>query len=128
MQKRVMQRNELSWAVAGWIVGLLLLAGVLGTANAQFYGGTYTGNKKDKPIDVSSYPANIQQGYEIFKHTCSECHTLDRALRLTGTPYTAKRWVYVMQAKPAADFNNTQAKQIIEFLDYYHAHPPKDNW
>ncbi|MFP5211579.1 MAG: hypothetical protein ACLGRW_20035 [Acidobacteriota bacterium] len=124
-----MQPKRFSWMIAVRLAGLLLVAGMLGTAaQAQFYGGTYTGNKKDAPIDVSTYPANIQRAYKSFKYTCSECHTLDRALRETDTPATAKHWVYLMQAKPAADFNDREAERIIEFLNYYHAHPPKDNW
>ncbi len=122
-----MQNRGFSWAIAGRMAGLLFVAGFLGTAYAQ-YGGAYTGNQKDKPIDVSSYPANVQKDYKVFKYSCSECHTLDRALRTTQTPDTAKHWVHVMQANPAADFNDRQAKQIIEFIDYYQSHLPKDEW
>ena len=123
-----MQPKSFSWIPAGRMAGLLFVAALFfGTAYAQ-YGGTWTGNQKDKPIDVSSYPANIQQGYKTFRHTCSQCHPLARALRYTQTPTTAEHWVSVMQAKPAADFNDRQAKQIIEFINYYNAHPPKDSW
>ncbi|MHB8390833.1 MAG: c-type cytochrome [Acidobacteriaceae bacterium] len=122
-----MQHKKFSWNMAGRMAGLLLVAGLLGTAHAQ-YGGFFTGNKRDKPIDVSSYPANIQQGYKAFKYTCSECHTLDRALRTTQTPATAEHWVHVMQAKPAADFDDRQAEQIIDFINYYQSHLPKDKW
>ena len=128
MKGNNMQPNRFSWATAGRITGLLLMACFFGTAYASQYGGTLTGNQKDKPIDVSSYPMHIQQGYKTFKHTCSECHPLARALRYTNTPATAKHWVAVMQGKPAADFNDRQAKQIIEFINYYNAHLPKDSW
>ena len=122
-----MQHKKFSWNMAGRMAGLLLVAGLLGTAHAQ-YGGFFTGNKRDKPIDVSSYPANVQQGYKVFKYTCSECHTLDRSLRTTQTPATAKYWVKLMQAKPAADFDDRQAEQIIDFINYYQSHLPKDKW
>ena len=122
-----MQHNNFSWNMAGRMAGLLLVVGLLGTALAQ-YGGFFTGNKKDKPIDVSSYPADVQQGYKAFKYTCSECHTLDRSLRTTQTPAAAEHWVHVMQAMPAADFNDRQAKQIIDFINYYQSHLPKDKW
>lgn len=122
-----MRHREFLWKMAGRMAGLLFVAGLLGTAHAQ-YGGFFTGNKKDKPIDVSSYPANVQQGYKAFKYTCSECHTLDRALRTTQTPSTAEHWVHVMQAKPAADFGDRQAREIIDFINYYQSHLPKDKW
>ena len=122
-----MQHKEVSWNMAGRMAGLLLVVGLLGTAHAQ-YGGFFNGNKKDKPIDVSSYPANIQQGYKTFKYTCSECHTLDRSLRVTQTPAMAKYWVQLMQAKPAADFNDRQATEIIDFINYYQSHLPKGKW
>ena len=123
-----MQHKRFSRITAGRLAGFFLVAALVGTAHAQYYGGTYTGNKKDAPIDVSSYPANIQRAYKTFKSTCSECHTLNRSFGETDTPDTAKHWVNLMQDKPAADFNDRQAEQIIEFLNYYHAHPPKDSW
>ena len=123
-----MQPKGFSRMIAGRIAGLFLVAVLAGTAHAQFYGGTYTGNKKDKPIDVSSYPANVQQEYKVFKYACSECHTLDRSLRFTQTPATARHWVELMQAKPAADFNDKQATEIIDFINYYQSHLPKDKW
>ncbi|MHB8303664.1 MAG: hypothetical protein ACYDC6_12620 [Acidobacteriaceae bacterium] len=119
-----MQRKEFSWNMAGRMAGLLLVFGLLGTAHAQF-GGFFNGNKKDKPIDVSSYPANVQQGYKVFKYTCTECHTQARGLRVTQTPAMASYWVQQMQAMPAADFNDRQAKEIIDFIDYYQSHLPK---
>ena len=122
-----MQHRELLRSMAKRVAGLLLLIGLVGTAHAQF-GGFFNGNKRDKPIDVSSYPANVQQGYKVFKYACSECHTLDRSLRFTQTPATARHWVELMQAKPAADFNDRQAKQIIDFINYYQSHLPKDKW
>ncbi len=122
-----MQHREFLRSMAKRVAGLLLLISLVGTAHAQF-GGFFNGNKKDKPIDVSSYPANVQQGYKVFKYACSECHTLDRSLRTTQTPATAKYWVKLMQAKPAADFDDRQAEQIIDFINYYQSHLPKDKW
>ena len=121
-----MQSKGSFWNTAGRMVGLLLLVfGLLGTAHAQF-GGFFKGNVKDKPIDVSSYPPNVQQEYKVFKNTCSECHTLDRGLRTTQTPIMSEYWVLQMQSMPASDFNDRQAKEIIDFINYYQAHPPKE--
>lgn len=120
-----MQSKGFSWSMAGRMVGLLLLVvGLLGTMQAQF-GGFFNGNKKDKPIDVSSYPANTQQEYKVFKYKCSECHTTARALGRTQTPDLAKFWVLQMQAMPAADITDKQAAQIISFINYYQSHAPK---
>lgn len=119
-----MQRKEFLWNIAGCMAGLLLLVGSFGTAHAQF-GGFFNGNKRDTPINVSSYPANVQQEYKAFQHTCSECHTLDRGLRVTQTPAMAKYWVLQMQAMPAADFNGKQATGIIDFINYHQSHLPQ---
>ncbi len=121
-----MQSKGLLRGTAGRMVGLLLVVGLFGTAHAQF-GGFFNGNKRDKPIDVSSYPANIQQGYRVFKNKCLECHTLNRGLRVTQTSAMAKYWVLQMQAMPAADFNDRQAMEIVDFIDYYQSHLPNGN-
>ncbi len=123
-----MQPKRLSWTFLGQMAGLLFVVSLLSTAHAQYYGGAYDGNQKDAPINVSSYPADIQHAYKTFRYTCSECHTLARAFDETSTPATAKHWVEVMQAKPAADFSDKQAQEIIKFLNYYHAHPPEAAW
>ena len=120
-----MQHREFLRSMAKRVAGLLLLISLVGTAHAQF-GGFFNGNKKDKPIDVSSYPANIQQGYKVFKYACSECHTMARGLRTTQTPAMASYWVLQMQALPAADFNDKQVTEIIDFINYYQSHLPKE--
>lgn len=120
-----MQNKGVSWSVLGRMaVLLMLIAGLLGTVQAQF-GGFFTGNKKDTPINVTAYPANVQQEYKVFKYKCSECHTTDRALRRTQTPELAKFWVEQMQAMPAADITDKQATEIIDFINYYQARVPK---
>lgn len=115
-----MQRKELF----GTMAGLLLAVGLLGTAHAQF-GAYFNGNKKDKPIDVSSYPANIQREYRVFKNKCSECHTTAKALQRVQTPDLAKLWVLKMQAMPAADITDKQATEIIDFINYNQSRAPK---
>jgi mono/diheme cytochrome c family protein len=125
MRRKIMQSKGFSWRMAGRMVGLLLLlAGLLGTVQAQF-GGFFNGNKKDKPINVVAYPANVQKEYKVFEYKCSECHTTARALRRTQTPDLAKFWVLQMQAMPAADITDKQATEIIDFINYYQARAPK---
>ena len=120
-----MQRREFLRSITKRVAGPLLLIGLVGTAHAQF-GGFFNENKKDKPIDVSSYPANVQREYKVFKYACSECHTMARGLRTTQTPAMASYWVLQMQALPAADFNDKQVTEIIDFINYYQSHLPKE--
>lgn len=76
-----------------------------------------------KPLDVSRYPAEIQQDYKVFSTSCSKCHTLVRGLRETKTPAKATFWVHKMQAMPAAHISDRQAGEIIRFINYYQTHP-----
>jgi cytochrome c-type protein NapC len=92
-----------------WLVGT-------GAAQAQF------AQKRDTiKIDPSGFPADIKKGYRLFGMKCAECHGLDTSLQPT---MSASQWpveVKRMQAMPSAQFNDAQAKAIIDFLLYYEA-------
>ncbi len=120
-----MQRKKFFWTMAGRMAGMLVVVvSLLGTAQAQF-GGIFSGNESDKPIKVSSYPANVQQEYKVFQNKCSECHTTAKALQHVQTPDLARFWVLQMQAMPAADFSDKQATEIIDFINNDQSHQPK---
>ena len=70
-------------------------------------------------IDVSTYPEEMQQKYEIFAERCSKCHTLARPI---NSDYALEeewsRYVKRMMRKPGSGIAPKEAKQIFEFLAY----------
>jgi hypothetical protein len=71
-------------------------------------------------IDVSSYPQDIQDAYEVFAVRCSRCHTLARPLNARISD--AQHWVrYVtrMRRNPTSGINEKNAQVILRFLLYY---------
>lgn len=74
-------------------------------------------------LDVSSYPQEQQDNYKVFANTCSQCHSLARAL---NAPLTARadwrRYVVRMhlknKARDGSGFTQKDAKAIIAFLTY----------
>ena len=76
-------------------------------------------DKGPQTIDVSSYPEELQQKYELFAERCSKCHTLARPI---NSDYALaeewSRYVKRMMRKPGSGIAPKEAKQIFEFLAY----------
>ncbi|NNE47718.1 MAG: photosystem P840 reaction-center cytochrome c-551 [Rhodothermales bacterium] len=76
-------------------------------------------DKGSQTIDVSTYPEEMQQKYEIFAERCSKCHTLARPI---NSDYALEeewsRYVKRMMRKPGSGIAPKEAKQIFEFLAY----------
>jgi hypothetical protein len=71
-------------------------------------------------VDVSSYPKDIQDAYEVFAVRCSRCHTLARPLN--AHIHDAQHWeryVARMRRNPSSGINEKNAGIIIRFLLYY---------
>jgi len=74
-------------------------------------------------VDVSSYPKRQQANYEIFKKTCSQCHTLARPI---NSPIVSrsdwKRYVQRMhlhtEVRAGKHVEREEARAIIDFLAY----------
>jgi len=74
-------------------------------------------------LDVSNYPKAQQANYEVFKKTCSQCHTLARPI---NSPLVEKkdweRYVRRMrqrtQVRPGTAISKQDAKVIVDFLAY----------
>jgi hypothetical protein len=71
-------------------------------------------------IDVSHYPQDIQEAYEVFAVRCSRCHTLARPLnaRITDGQHWV-RYVTRMRRNPTSGINEKNAQIILRFLLYY---------
>jgi len=72
-----------------------------------------------KTIDVSSYPEEMQENYEIFASRCSKCHTLSRPINSDyALPDEWSRYVKRMMRKPGSGITPKEGKKIYEFLAY----------
>lgn len=70
-------------------------------------------------IDVSKYPAPIQEKYKVFTEKCAQCHKLSRPVNSDYVlPDEWERYIKRMMHKPDASFSRSEAKQIFEFLAY----------
>lgn len=86
-------------------------------ARAQF-----THRSPTEHIDVSSYPADIQNGYKLFANKCSECHGLSSSLKQSRSEEGWVQEVHRMQAMASSHINNREADAIIKFLAYDESH------
>ena len=75
-------------------------------------------DKGPDKIDVSAYPAAQQANYKMFAGKCSKCHTIARPLNTMMTKAEWERYVKRMMHKPNSGINDTQGKQIFEFVVY----------
>lgn len=72
-----------------------------------------------KTIDVSSYPADMQEKYQVFAARCAKCHTLARPVNSDyALPDEWSRYVKRMMRKPGSGISPKEGKQIYEFLAY----------
>ena len=71
-------------------------------------------------IDVSAYPKAGQDSYRLFTEKCAQCHHLNHTINSDhhALPDEWNGIVTRMWHKPGSNINNTEAKQIIEFLTY----------
>lgn len=76
-------------------------------------------DKGPATIDVSKYPAEIQDDYKIFSKKCTHCHTLARPINSDyALPDEWSRYVKRMMRKPDSQINADEAKKIYDFLVY----------
>ena len=76
-------------------------------------------DKGPSSIDVSVYPAGLQENYPIFRQKCSVCHTLARPINCQfALPDEWSRYIKRMMHKPGSNISPSQAKKIYEFLAY----------
>ena len=75
-------------------------------------------DKGPDKIDVSAYPAEQQANYKLFTGKCSKCHTIARPLNTLMTRDEWSRYVKRMMHKPNSGINDSQGKQIFDFMVY----------
>jgi hypothetical protein len=70
-------------------------------------------------INVSKYPAGIQENYAVFSQKCSQCHKLSRPINSDyALPDEWSRYIHRMMNKPGSGIGAGDGKKIYEFLVY----------
>jgi|GEM_PF-3549969 len=100
----------------------LFLMGMVWLASMATVQGQFTQNRDKIKIDSAGFPADIQKGYRLFRTKCNQCHGLDTSLKPSMAPGQWTSEVKRMQAMASAQFNDKQAKAIVDFLNYDESH------
>jgi hypothetical protein len=71
-------------------------------------------------VDVSAYPPEVRDDYQLFTIRCSKCHALSRALQsgITDDAYWAD-YVERMRRQPGSGIAPEESPRIQRFLHYY---------
>jgi hypothetical protein len=81
----------------------------------------FAADKGPDKVDVSAYPAEVQEDYKMFAAKCSKCHTLARPINTDLTADAWKMYVKRMSNKPDSGISPDQGKRIYSFLKFYQA-------
>ncbi|MCW5982181.1 MAG: hypothetical protein KIT09_29105 [Bryobacteraceae bacterium] len=73
-------------------------------------------DKGPDTIDVSGYPAPLQDTYKLFRTKCSKCHTIARPINTTMARDEWERYVKRMMHKPNSGISSGDGKRIFAFL------------
>ncbi|TAN36708.1 MAG: hypothetical protein EPN23_07820 [Verrucomicrobia bacterium] len=97
----------------------ILMAGTADQLDAETAARIEKAEKGPAVIDVSKYPAPVQESYKLFAQKCSQCHKLSRPINSDyALPDEWSRYVKRMMHKPDSNLDKDEAKQIYEFLSY----------
>lgn len=80
---------------------------------------SFVADEGSDSIDVSKYPEQMQEYYEVFFKKCSKCHTLARPINTDFTLDKWERYVKRMMRKPGSGITTSSGKKIFDFLKYY---------
>jgi hypothetical protein len=77
-------------------------------------------DKGPAKIDVSKYPADMQNKYKVFAKKCSSCHTIARPINCEfALDDEWERYIKRMMRKAGPSLISAdEGKQIFEFLSY----------
>jgi hypothetical protein len=81
----------------------------------------FAADKGPDKVNVSAYPAEVQEDYRVFSAKCSKCHTLARPINTDLTADAWKMYVKRMSNKPDSGISPDQGKRIYSFLKFYQA-------
>jgi hypothetical protein len=68
-------------------------------------------------IDVSKYPAGIQENYKVFSRKCSQCHNLGRPINSDYVlPDEWSRCIGRMKHRSSSDISSSEERKLYDFL------------
>lgn len=70
-------------------------------------------------IDVSSYPPEMRERYQLFEQKCSRCHGLDRPLQAHVGAHGWDDYVRRMSRHPGAGISPAEEREIARFLEFH---------
>lgn len=107
--------------VWGTVFGVIVFVGIgmiYALRTSRAVPKTYPADKGPNFIDVTAYPAKMQEAYKLFTNKCSRCHTVARPINSTFMPEEWRKYVYKMMRKPGSGLTPKTAEEIIRFLIY----------
>jgi hypothetical protein len=70
-------------------------------------------------IDVSKYPAGIQENYRVFSRKCSQCHNLGRPINSDYVlPDEWSHCIRRMKCQSGSDISSSEERKLYDFLVY----------
>ncbi len=76
-------------------------------------------DKGPATINVSKYPAAVQQEYAVFSQKCTQCHRLSRPINSDFVlPDEWSRYIHRMMSKPGSGIDGGTGAKIYDFLVY----------
>ena len=111
-------RQPIVWISILIVLGLLALIAFAVLNISRSAPRTFASDKGPNFIDVSNYPAKMQEYYQIFAQKCSRCHTLARPINSNFIGDDWPKYVRRMMRKPGSGLTPKTAEQVTEFLIY----------
>ena len=106
------------WITVLIVIGLIVAIAIGMLKIPQAVPRTFPADNGPNFVDVSSYPPNMQEYYQLFANKCSRCHTLARPINSEFAGDAWKGYVQRMMGKPGSGLTSKTAAQITEFLVY----------
>src|SRR6202043_3401693 len=76
-------------------------------------------DKGPATINISKYPAAIQQAYAVFTQKCSQCHKLSRPINSDFVlPDGWSRYIHRMMRKAGSGIDGGAGSKMCEFVVY----------
>jgi len=76
-------------------------------------------DKGPATINISKYPAAIQQDYAVFAQKCTQCHKLSRPINSDFVlPDEWSRYIHRMMSKPGSGIDGGTGAKIYDFVVY----------
>jgi len=86
----------------------------------------FAADKGPDKLDVSKYPKEIKESYQVFAQKCVKCHTLARPINTDMTNQGWKMYIKRMMNKPDSGISPKVGKTIYQFLKFRQAEKDKN--